>query len=74
MGESIIEKLREFVNDGNDGTFGTVAMHGACTIGGRVSELLAEIDAAIQRAETAEHTARSLQADIDEAYRHLDGK
>jgi hypothetical protein len=40
----IIQKLREFVEDGNDGTFGTVAMHGSSVIGGRVSALLAEID------------------------------
>ena len=40
----IIQNLREFVEDGNDGTFGTVAMHGSSVIGGHVSALLAEID------------------------------
>ena len=58
----IIQKLREFVEDGYDGTFGTVAMHGSSVIGGRVSALLAEIDTLTRERDAARQDAeRSCQ-------------
>ena len=54
----IIQKLREFVEDGNDGTFGTVAMHGSSVIGGRVSALLAEVDTLTRERDEAVRDAR----------------
>jgi hypothetical protein len=56
----IIQKLREFVEDGNDGTFGTVAMHGSSVIGGLVSALLAEIEALTREREKWEKRARKV--------------
>jgi hypothetical protein len=53
-----IQKLREFVEDGNDGTFGTVAMHGSSVIGGHVSALLAEIDTLTRERDAAVQACR----------------
>ena len=80
----IIQKLRAVVGDGNDGTFGTVAMHGSSVIGGRVSALLAEIDTLTARLAAAESevlTLRTMQvarkawtADVDRDYKSDHGE
>jgi hypothetical protein len=70
----IIQKLREFVEDGYDGTFGTVAMHGSSVIGGRVSALLAEIDTLTRERDEARQDAERLREVIEFARIELGGE
>jgi hypothetical protein len=65
----IIQKLREFVEDGNDGTFGTVAMHGSSVIGGLVSALLAEIDSLTRELDDARRDVAAMREMLATAFR-----